>query len=380
MVKIMSKIKNKFILVSLLSTTLFSGCSLKFYTPEDNYTNNINTTPTIKENVINDFNYNGNINYAPSNQVAISSEEIYKKNVTSSVYIISSNLEEQYLGSGVFFSEDTNDDGYAYILTNAHLVSDAISIEIIYSNYKKDKAKLVGFHVLEDIAILAVNKNDNYTIATVNSVENLEIASDVLTIGSPISTDYSFLSTKGVLSKINSPVDSVYDTNYTLLLLQIDATLNSGNSGGPLFDKYGNLIGINTMKIIYDINYNNVDDFNFSIPIDRALFIADKIFNKIDYKKGVLGITTLDLVDMTIGKKEEKNISLDYGLYVESVLENSASFDKIKPGDIITSINNKKFLLRTQFQQELYKYSKDDIITLTVYRNNEYLDFTITLK
>lgn len=381
--------KFKKLLILPILTFLLTGCDLdiSLYNPDKNQqeNNNINgdSNPEFNNspiNVINSSNYSGNITYAPQSQQELSSEEIYNLRVSSSVYVVSTINDSIYLGSGVFFSEDIQDNGYAYIFTNAHVVTGASRVEVVYSNYKRDEAKVIGYHTLEDIAVLAVRKNENYTIPTIKTSNELEVASSVLTIGSPISTNYSFSSTSGIISKINSPLPSAIDDSYELLLLQIDATLNSGNSGGPLFDKYGNLIGLNTMKVVYDDSYNSIDDFNFAIPIDRAIFMANRFFSNAPYTRGLLGITISDIVDMSLPERTVKNITRDYGLYVHEVISTGASNNLIFAGDIITKINDIEFLIKTQFQKELYNHSQNDTITLTVLRNNELNTITITLK
>ena len=379
--------KFKKLLILSIFITLLSGCSLNIslYEPSNQQQDNHNNTSTDIDNntlinVINPSNYTGTINYAPSEQQELSNEEIYKLRVSSSVYIISTIDNVTYLGSGVFFSEDISEDGYAYLFTNAHVVNGANKIEIVYSNLKKDIASIVGYHVLEDVAVLAVRKNNNYTIPTIKTSDKLQVASKVLTIGSPMSSDYSFSSTSGVISKIDSPLSSAFDSNYGLLMLQIDATLNTGNSGGPLFDKYGNLIGLNTMKMVYDEGYNSIDDFNFAIPIERAIFMANKFFTNETYTRGLLGVTIVDIVDMSISERAIKNIDRDYGLYVYEVLQTGASYNVLLANDIIIKINGIEFINKIQFQKELYNYSKNESVSLTILRNNEPINVTITLK
>lgn len=372
--------KCKKILILLIFTFMLCGCEIKYYSPENQESNKqtINNNPSNSNtNYISDWTYDGTINYSNDTSNKLSSEEVYNNGIESTVYIISTVLDGAYLGSGVFFSED---DRYAYLFTNAHVISDAVNVEIVYSNYKRSKAYIVGYNTLEDVAVLAVEKNSNYTIATLRNREDLSVAEEVLAIGTPISIDYNFSATSGILSKINSPLTSTIDETYNLLLLQIDATLNSGNSGGPLFDMYGNLIGLNTMKILRDDNNAEVDDLNFAIPIDRAVFIANKIFNKTPYTRGLLGISIYDIVDLSISERSLYNISLDYGLYIDDVVENGASKNSLYKGDIITKIEGKSFTNKIQFQKELYDKNKGENVTLTIYRNNAYRDVTITLN
>ena len=377
--------KFKKLLILPIFMMLFTGCNfdVSLYTPENNKQQNIQNTPidsTSPTSVINPSNYKGTINYATHDQEELSSEEIYNLRVSSSVSIIASNNVASYLGSGVFFSEDIDDDGYAYIFTNAHLIKDTNKVEIIYSNLKRDSAIVVGYHTLEDVAVLAVRKNNNYTIPTIKTSDKLEVGSRVLTIGSPVSSEYSFLATSGIISKIDSPITSTFDSNYGLLMLQIDASLNTGNSGGPLFDKYGNLIGLNTMKLVYDNTQTAIDDFNFSIPVERAIFLANRFFNNNHYNRGLLGITIIDIIDMSLSERTSKHINRDYGLYVYEVSQTGASNNLLLTGDIITKINGIEFSNKIPFQKELFNYSKNESVTISIIRNNEPIDITITLK
>ena len=372
------KFKKLLLLPVLVMVIFICGCNISLYIPGNTPSNENNTPTTTDINLINPSNYQGTIKYAPNNQQKLSSEEVYSKGVTSTVYILATRGTSISGGSGVFFSEDNTNDGYAYLFTNAHVVEGANNIEIVYSNYKRDTATIVGYHTLEDVAVLAVKKNTNYTIATVNT-NNISIGMEVVAIGTPVSTEYSFTATKGIISKIDSPITSAKDNSYQLLLLQTDATLNQGNSGGPLVDIYGNVIGLNTMKLVYDNTYTNIDNFNFSIPIERAIFMANKFFTNTEYHKGLIGVNVIDITDMSIASRNSLNISLDYGLYIDSLVEAGAAYNILQENDIITKINNIEFKTKIQFQKELYKYNKQETITLTVFRNNTYQNLNITL-
>ena len=372
------KLKNILITPILMLTLLVSGCEISLYRPDSSKQDESQQSALAQDQIhkINPSSYNGTINYYQGNEEKLSSEEVYQKGVSSTVYIIAKNESSSFGGSGIFFSEDSNDDGYAYIFTNAHVVENAISIEVVYSNYKRDTATLVGYHVLEDVAVLAVRKNNNYTIATVNPTNNLSVGEEVLAIGTPISTDYSFVATKGIVSKLDSPITSTVDESYQLLLLQTDTTLNHGSSGGPLFDMYGNVIGLNSLKLLYDDNYSSVEDFYFSIPIERAIFMANKFFNNQYFNKGLIGVSAIDITELSLATRETYGISLEYGLYIDDAGENTL----IKKGDIITKINNIEFLTRIQFQKELYKFAKNETIELTIFSNQTYSTITVTLR
>ncbi|MBR3891322.1 MAG: serine protease [Bacilli bacterium] len=369
--------KFKKLLILLFVPFFLTGCEWNFelYDPSDQ-SGFEQQPPSIpgngQINVINPSNYNGTINYAPPSQVLLSKEEVYEQSVTSTVYITGMIEEGMVLGSGVVFSEDSN---YAYIFTNAHVVTGATSIEVTYSNLKKSAATIVGYNVLEDVAVLSVSKSNNYTIATLQTSDNLKVGMEVIAIGTPSSTEYNFTATSGIISKLDSPITSVYDENYSLLMIQTDASLNNGNSGGPLFDLYGNLIGINSMKLLLDDAYNKIDDINFSIPMDRAIFMANSFFENKPYTRGKLGITIIDVVDLTLADKASYNVTLDYGIYV---LESTNTLFKLN--DVVTKINGIEFNSKIQFQKELFKHYKNEPIEFTVYRNGQYTTFNATLN
>lgn len=369
--------KLKKLLMLLFIPIFLTGCEWNFelYDPsnQEGYQPQTPSLPSDAQiNVINPSNYLGTINYASSNQTLLDKETVYEQCVTSTVYITGLIEEGMVLGSGVVFSEDAN---YAYIFTNAHVVEDATSIEVTYSNFKKSSATIVGYNILEDVAVLSVSKNSNYTIATIQTSDNLKVGMEVIAIGTPASTEYNFTATAGIISKLDSPISSVYDSNYSLLMIQTDASLNNGNSGGPLFDLYGNLIGLNSMKLLYDDSYNAIDDINFSIPMDRAIFMADSFFENKPYTRGKLGITIIDIIDFTLSEKASYNITLNYGIYV---VESTNSL--FKTNDIVTEINDIEFKNKVQFQKELFNHYKNEEIEFTVYRNGQYITFNATLN
>ena len=174
--------KLKKLLVVLFIPLLITGCDWvpDLYKPTGEDTSYEGTV-----NVINPSNFQGEINYATGSETLLSKEEVYENCVTSSVYITGYVKDGVIIGSGVVFAEDST---YAYIFTNAHVVKDLTSIDITYSNYKKSTASIVGYNVLEDVAVLSVTKNDNYTVARLQTSDNLKAGMEVVAIGTPAST------------------------------------------------------------------------------------------------------------------------------------------------------------------------------------------------
>ena len=366
--------KFKKFLILLVIPFLLTGCNFNFelYNPDSWQNSNPDSESSGTINVIMPSNFQGTFNYAPQSQTLLTKEEVYAKGVQSTVYITGIVGDGMVLGSGVVASEDSS---YAYIFTNAHVVENMTSIEVTYSNYKKSKASLVGYNTLEDVAVIKVEKNTNYKIATLQTSDKLSVAMEVLAIGTPAEIKYNFTATSGIISRIDSAFSMQGNNAYESLYIQTDTSLNNGNSGGPLFDMYGNLIGLNSIKLLYTPTLDPVDDINFSIPMERAVFMANSFFNNKPYTRGKLGISILDISEITLTSKEYYNITLDYGLYIS---ESSNSL--FLPGDIITKINGIEFKTKIQFQKELYNQYKNTPIEFTVYRNGQYKTFNATLQ
>jgi S1-C subfamily serine protease len=129
------------------------------------------------------------------------------------------------------------------------------------------------------------------------------------------------------------------------------------------------------MKLLYDNSGNSVDDMNFSIPADRAIFLAESFFQNKPYTRGKLGITIIDVIDLSLSNRVDYGVTLDYGLFVVD-----SGNDSFMENDIITKINGIEFTQKTQFQKELYNHYKNEPIEFTVYRNGTYIKINSTLS
>ncbi len=358
--------KIRIMIVFLLGVFVIAGCDFKSY----------NQTQTRE-------------NYCVDTIVETQSEEtsdepvseVYKRVVKTTVTVIT--YDSQYnaisSGSGVVFGEDST---HAFIYTNGHVVSytttsigggvvvnDGKYFEVIFHNNYRVAASLVVRDGSEDVAVLKVLKNNNYEVATFGNSSTLNIGQQVMAIGSPLGFDYSNTLTVGVISGLNISVatDNDEDGNETTMYLtQIDASLNPGNSGGPLFDMNGNLIGINTLKIVKSNTNSSVDDFNFSIPINHFKLVADTLLEEGSYKRPLIGVSVIDITEMDLEHRSELGISVSYGLYVDSVLSTGASYGVVSPNTIVTKINGVCITRRNQLSLELYKHLPGDTITLEV--------------
>lgn len=289
--------------------------------------------------------------------------------VMNSVVVVQTYQNNKLYSTGtgfVFQVDDTN----GYILTNNHVVTNGNEFYIVFTNNEKVKVDLVGKDVYSDIAVLSVSKSKVLTVAEIGSSNDLRVGDTTFAVGAPLDSDtYSWTVTRGILSgkdrKVSVNLNTTGNSSVVMSVLQTDTAINSGNSGGPLCNANGEVIGITNMKI----SNTQVEGMGFAIPIETAIEFANKFINKEAIVRPYLGISMYDM--------ENNAFSSSTGIYVSSVEENSAA-DKagIQVGDIIVAIDGVNVSSSSYLKYELYKHKAGDIVTLTLTRNNK----EITLK
>lgn len=350
---------------------LLTGCDLyvnNIISPEDkenssNLTDNSSGTNIIRH----DINYSGAINYTSTIPLGNNKWNTIYNEVLSSVVIVRNivNKNISALGSGVFFAEDSVSNGYAYIYTNAHVVSGAQEVEIVLHNDVTVNGDIVGYDTNEDVAIIRIEKRSDYSIATLRKSDTLQIGERVLAVGTPISEKYSFTATDGIISNLNIDVTEE-GSSVKLYLIQTDAALNPGNSGGPLFDNDGNLIGINTIKITSS-GSTEIESFNFAIPISHFSLVGNYLLNGEQYNRPYLNITVLEIKQLTLTEKAYYEIeNVTSGLYIYTISTGSCLENKASVGQIIIEIEGTKLNSKNALAVNLLKYAPDDTIELTI--------------
>lgn len=177
-------------------------------------------------------------------------------------------------GTGMIYETDGN---YSYIVTNNHVIKGANEIEIIMANGTKVKAKLIGKNATKDVAVLRISSADVTSTATFVNSSDVEPGQQVLAIGSPLGSDYASSLTSGIVSAVNRQID---DDPIKLSAIQTDVALNAGNSGGPLINMAGEVIGINSMKISStEDGSEDVEGMSFSIPSNTVVATIKSIVN-----------------------------------------------------------------------------------------------------
>lgn len=199
-------------------------------------------------------------------------------------------LQEAGIGSGVVFQKQ---DGKAYILTNYHVIENAEQIQAVLSSGEKREAAVIGKDQISDLAVLSISDEGIDTVAEIGDSSTLRAAQYVIAIGNPLGLGESV--SMGIVSKTQQIVpvslnqDGVYDWEQEVI--QVDASINQGNSGGPLIDLDGRVVGINSMKIA-DFG---VEGIGFAIPINNAMPIANTLIEKGHVPRPYLGVYTVDL-------------------------------------------------------------------------------------
>ena len=298
--------------------------------------------------------------------IAEAVEKVYDAVVVVEVY---QNGNLYSTGTGFVFKKD---DKKGYILTNNHVISNGNEVYVIFTDNSKEKVEVVGYDDYSDIAVLSVSQDKVKSVAEIGSSENLKVGDTTFAVGAPLSAEkYSWTVTRGILSGKNRTVEVTSSNGYgesVIEVLQTDAAINSGNSGGPLCNANGEVIGISNMKIAS----SRVEGMGFAIPIETAVDYALKFINKESISRPYLGVTMYDL-----NAGFYSNIT---GVYIESV-ESNGPADKagLKRGDIITKIDDVEVESSSYLKYELYKHNVGDKITITYIRDNKESLTNVTL-
>jgi 2-alkenal reductase len=271
-------------------------------------------------------------------------------------------------GSGVIISSD------GYIITNNHVIEDTINVSIIFADGSEREARLIGGDVFSDLAILKV-EGEIPAISTLGNSDALKPGETVIAIGSPLG-DFKNTVTAGVVSATERMID--VNENYQMEgLIQTDAAINQGNSGGPLVNLAGEVVGINTL-IVRGGSYGSAvaEGLGFAIPSNKAQAVASQLIEKGYFSYPYLGIRWQWL---TSEITHRYNLPVEGGVYVSYVEPGSpAEAAGLRDGDIITQMGNQILDDEHPFINVLYAYSPGEVANLQVMRGNDPLEVTVT--
>jgi serine protease Do len=268
-------------------------------------------------------------------------------------------------GSGVII------DAQGHIITNDHVISGAQSLAVIFEDGTKTSAKLVGTDPVSDIAVLQVSGNIPAYLPLGDS-SALQLGESVIAIGSPLGS-YRGSVTVGVVSGLNRTVDGSTQEG----LIQTDAAINNGNSGGPLLNLAGQVIGINELVVRSTNSGNIAEGLGFAIPSNTVSQVAQQLIAQGKIQYPFIGISYAEITPQTAG---QFNLPVQNGVLVQQVTPGSPASDAgIQADDIITALDNTKIDEAHPLRSLLFQHHIGDSITLTVLRNGQTQTVKITL-
>ena len=316
----------------------------------------------LKDNLTQTKTINVNPSKFDTKSEALSATEAYNKVAPAAVVVSTKSVTQGYfmqtqevegIGSGFIINEE------GYILTNYHVVKGAQEISVTLSNDVTTTAQIVNYDENQDVAMIKITDESVKIPATVElgDSDSLQPGEEVIAIGTPLSTELSSTVTKGIISATSRSV--AVESGVTMNLIQTDAAINAGNSGGPLVNTKGEVVGINSSKISGEA----VEGIGFSIPIND---IKDKIES---LSKPILN---LGISVRTIDESLSKQLNMEQGLYVVEVTEfSSAEKAGLKAGDIIVKADGNRITTFDEFKAVKNGKEEGDEISLEVIRNGE---------
>lgn len=297
----------------------------------------------------------------------------------STIYIeVSSNRGAISSGSGFVYKED---DKYGYILTNYHVIDGGNKFNVTFTDGSDADAELISGDEYYDIAVLKVSKDKIKSVSTIGNSSNLELGDTVFTVGAPIGKEYMGTITKGIVSGINRMVSvELGSGSYLMEVIQTDAPINSGNSGGPICNIRGEVVGITSSKLAG----TGIEGMGFAIPINSVMDVIENIETGKQIVRPYLGVQLVDLTNtfalqyyygIKIGSDVEFGAVLSY-------VEEKKPADKagLKAGDVIVEVDGEKVDDVSHFKYVLYKHKVGDSIKVKYYRENKLEETTIVLS
>ena len=308
----------------------------------------------------------GTENVTSSAEGALSLQEIYQKLNPSVVSIVSTLKSGTATGTGIIMSES------GYIITNHHVIENASQLTVLTYDDRQYTASLVGSDAISDLAVLQIEAS-GLTAAQFGDSDALRVGDAVVAIGDPLGIQLRGTMTSGIISAIDRDL-TVEDRKMTLI--QTDAALNSGNSGGPLINCYGQVIGINTMKMSSYYSSASVEGLGFAIPISVAKPIIDELIEN-GY---VAGRPAIGINGESMPEYARLYYRLPKGVYITYVSERSDAYLKgIRENDILTAVNGTAVSSLDEVNTIKNQFAAGDKLTLTIYRDGSYYDVEVTL-
>ena len=329
----------------------------------------------------------------PIVQEKVSAGESIVKNVNVTENGISSGIENVYdsvvvvenyqklklagIGSGFIY------DSKGYILTNHHVIDGASEIKVKLMDGETLIATVIGSDEYADIAVIKIDSSYVKRVAKIGDSSKMKVGDTVFTIGSPLSVDYAGTVTRGILSgkdrMVAVSVGNSSTNDWIMNVMQTDAAINPGNSGGPLCNVSGEVIGVNSMKIVK----SEIEGIGFAIPIEDAIEYANLILKGEKIQRAYLGVSMTDFTTSSQYLRQE-GITIDNTvtsgvIVVEAVKGGPCADAGIKKGDVIIKIGKYDITSVAELRYYLYKYKPKEKIEIRVMRGKTEKLFNVTL-
>ena len=323
---------------------------------------------------------------------AVVTVEAYQKsdNSIDSIFGFSSGSSEETTseseGSGVIYKKNGNT---AYVVTNNHVISGADSFYVMLYSGKRVKATVVGKDSVSDLAVLKIDAKNVEQTATFGNSDNIQVGETALAIGSPMGSEYATSLTQGIISAKKRTLDITNSSGVTTgstTVIQTDAAINSGNSGGPLINLDGQVIGINSMKLSSNSSSSenaSVEGMGFAIPSNEVVKIINQLVTKGKVSRPALGISGIDL-DYVSDSAKSDTLKLpdgvDSGVVVMKSDSDSPLKDVLSKYDVIVSLGGKKVTGISSLKTALYAHKVGDSVTIKYYHDGQLKSQKVTLS
>ncbi len=295
----------------------------------------------------------------------LTAQEVYAKVNPATVLVVAEQGESASVGTGVIMTAD------GYVITNAHVISGGETCWVVLANGMDYTAQLVGYDTDEDLAVLKLENAQDLPVAEFGDSDLAVVGDRVYAIGNPLGIELRGTLTEGILSAINRDVEL---EGRILNVLQTTAALNNGNSGGPLINRYGQVIGINTLKMSGTgaPDEATVEGLGFALPISSASFVINDIIADGKFH----GTPTLGIMVATYDTEDGGTIVAAVEVAAGSAAEEAG----VETGDIILAVNGQEITTTAELMAIRRQHTIGDTLTLTILRDGETMDIPVVLR
>ena len=311
--------------------------------------------------------------------VSVINKQSTSRNTLSGTQQSSGELATASEGSGVIYKSE---NGYAYIVTNYHVIANSQELEVLLADGTRVNAELIGGDQWTDLAVIRIANTNVTTVAEFANSDDIQVGETAIAIGSPLGSEFATSVTQGIVSATNravaTDVDSDGQEDWIVTAIQTDAAINPGNSGGALINSAGQLIGINSMKI----SDSSVEGMGFAIPSNEVVSIIQQLEANGKITRPALGISMVNLSNVNTRVVQQLNLPSDVtgGVVIAEVASNgSASAAGLQAYDVIVEMDGQEIQGIQNLRKVLYSHKVGDKLEVTYYRNGQKQTTTISL-